>query len=54
MLTEKLEECVADPTTQEQLIAMGQSPSWMTNEEMHEYGEYYYGVYGDIYAKLNG
>ena len=26
----------------------------MTNEEMHEYGEYYYGVYGDIYAKLNG
>ena len=54
VLTEKLEECVADPTTQEQLIAMGQSPSWMTNEEMHEYGEYYYGVYGDIYAKLNG
>ena len=41
-----LKECVADPTTQEQLIAMGQSPSWMTNEEMHEYG--------DIYAKLNG
>ena len=32
---------------------MGQAPTWMTDEEMHEYGEYYYGVYSDILARLN-
>ena len=53
ILTEKLEECVADPETQAQLQEMGQSPDWMTNEEMHEYGEYYFDVYTEIFQRLN-
>lgn len=50
-LTEKIYECWEDETTQKQLLDMGQSPTWMTNEEMHEYGEYYYGVYSEYGSK---
>lgn len=53
ILTEKLEECLNDSETQKQLLEMGEGPYWMTNDEMHEYGEYYYGVYQDIYARLH-
>ena len=52
-LTEKFEACVADPETQARLLELGQSPFWMTDQEMHEYGEYYYGVYQEIYARLH-
>ena len=52
ILTEKLHECLNDADTQAKLLEMGQNPNWMTNEEMHEYGEYYYGVYQEIYARL--
>ncbi len=48
LLTEKLHECWADEATQKKLTDMGQSPSWMTDEEMREYGEYYYTVYSDF------
>ena len=53
ILTEKLHECLNDADTQAKLLEMGQNPNWMTNEEMHEYGEYYYGVYQEIYARLH-
>ncbi len=53
VLTAKFKECLDDPQTQQQLLDMGQAPTWMTDEEMHEYGEYYYGVYSDILARLN-
>ena len=53
ILTEKFEACVADPETQARLLELGQSPFWMTDQEMHEYGEYYYGVYQEIYARLH-
>lgn len=53
ILTSHLKECLEDEETQAQLIEMGQGPMWMTNEEMREYGAYYYGVYSDIHARLN-
>ena len=53
ILTKKLQECLNDAGTQAKLIELGQNPNWMTNEEMHNYGEYYYGVYKDIYARLH-
>lgn len=52
-LTEKFKECLDDPETQKQLLDMGQSPTWMTNEEMHDYAEYYYGVYTELLERLN-
>ena len=52
ILTAKFKECLEDPETQRQLLDMGQAPTWMTNEEMHEYAEHYYGVYSEIYARL--
>ena len=51
-LTSDLQECLMAEETQKVLDGMGLSPSWMTNEEMHEFADLWYENYSRLYSQL--
>ena len=51
-LTKDLNECLMAEETQKVLDNMGLAPYWMTNEEMHAFGDTWYDNYTALYKEL--